>query len=101
MPETAEAAMRRACDLILQGDFFSAMSELTPEAMNDAMALGAGLTGIPLPQSYELSPPRQVGEDTRYDVVFRAGEREIRAFAGWRLIGDDWKITSIGIESMT
>jgi len=101
MSETAEDAMRRACDLILKGDFFSAMADLTPEVMADAMNLGAGMTGIPLPDSYELSAPESVGEDTRYRVVFKAGTREMRAFAHWRQFDGAWKITAIGIESTT
>jgi hypothetical protein len=29
-----EDAMRRACDALLQGDLFTAMADLTPEAIN-------------------------------------------------------------------
>ena len=93
--------MRRACDLIMAGDFFNALADLTPEAMAEAMNLGMGMTGLPLPESYELSTPQQVGEDTRYDVTFKSGVREMRAFASWRQIDGAWKITSIGIESTT
>ena len=35
--ETAEDAMRRACDAILRGDLMTAMQDLSPEAMNEAM----------------------------------------------------------------
>jgi hypothetical protein len=101
MSETAEDAMRRACELIMKGDFFAAMADLTPEAMADAMNLGAGMTGIPLPESYELSQAEPSGEDTRYRVVFKAGDREMRAFADWRQIDGAWKITAIGIEATT
>jgi hypothetical protein len=101
MPETADEAMRRACELIMAGDFFSAMADLTPEAMADAMNLGMGMTGLPLPEGYELEAPEQVGEDTRYHVTFKSGERRMRAFANWRQIDGAWKIAAIGIESTT
>jgi hypothetical protein len=99
--ETAEAAMRRACDLIMAGDFFNAMADLTPEAMAEAMNLGMGMQGLPLPESYVLSEPEQTGDDTRYEVTFKAGEREMIAFAAWRQIDGAWKIASIGIVSTT
>ncbi len=101
MPETAAEAMARCCSLIMAGDFFTAMADLTPEAMADAMQLGAGMTGIPLPETYEIGPPETVGEDTRFHVLFKSGVREMRAFATWRQIDGTWKIVAIGIESTT
>ena len=47
--------MRRCCDALLQGDLFTAMADLTPEAVNAAMVLGSSIAERgALPESYTL-----------------------------------------------
>ena len=94
---TPEAAMRRACDAILAGDIYGAMADLTPEAVNEAMGLAAGITTVPMPQSYELDSHEVLNGDHRYGVVFQTSGPELRAQATWRLVDGAWKIVSIGV----
>jgi len=42
-----EDAMRRACDALIAGDLFTAMADLTNEALNEAMSISAGITQVP------------------------------------------------------
>jgi hypothetical protein len=102
MPDiTAEKAMRSACDLILRGDIMGAMADLTPEAMNDAMGLAAGLTGLTLPESYMIESHQVNGDEHRFRVRFKAAERELSAWATWREIDGAWKITQISVDGIT
>ena len=95
--------MRRACDAILQGDVFTAMADLTPEAVTEAMALAVGLTAVPTPLSYEIESHESDGREYRYGVLFRTSAQDFRASASWREVDGAWKITSIrileGLES--
>lgn len=94
---TPEAAMRRACDAILAGDIYGAMADLTPEAVNEAMGLAAGITTVPMPQSYTIESHEELNGDHRYGVRFLTSGPELNAQATWRLIGGAWKIVSIGV----
>jgi hypothetical protein len=95
---TAEEAMRNACDLILRGDIMSAMADLTPEAMNDAMALAGGLSGLTLPESYEIESHEEDAGEHRFRVRFVTVQRNLTASATWRDVDGAWKITGITIE---
>ncbi len=88
--------MRRACDSIIAGDYMLAMEDLTPEAMQEAMSLAAGLTSIPQPTSYSLEPEDAVLGEQRFRVRFRAAGEELVAWAAWRRVDGAWKITAIG-----
>lgn len=97
---TAEQAMRRACDLILAGDYMTVVADLTPEAYADAMALAAGLTTVPVPQSYTIESEEMQGEDHAFRVRFKTSLRDFDATAAWRQIEDAWKIVSIKVEGL-
>ena len=92
-----EPAMRRACDALLQGDVYTAMADLTPEAVNEAMALAAGLTAVPAPESYELDSHEEDAGEHRYGVRFKTSAQDFRATASWRQVDGAWKIISIRI----
>jgi hypothetical protein len=89
--------MRRACDAILQGDIYTAMADLTPEAVNEAMSLAAGLTAVPMPQSYDIESHEEVDGEHRFGVRFKTSAQDFRASASWRAFDGAWKITSIKI----
>lgn len=97
---TAEAAMRRACDAILTGDVMAAMQDLSPEAFNDAMAMGANVAMLPTPQSYEFEVSETVGDEERFVVRFKTSAQDIIAKASWRQIDGAWKIVSITAEGL-
>jgi hypothetical protein len=97
---TAEQAMRRACDLILAGDFFAVAADLTPEAYNDAMLLATGLTGVPLPDSYTLASHSVSGADHVFRVTFHTSVRDFDATAAWREVDGAWKIASIKVDGL-
>ena len=90
--------MRRVCDAILAGDFYGAMADLTLEAANQAMALGAGLAGELLPESYVIESHEEVDGEHRFGVRFVTPARDFRASATWKAIDGAWKITAIGVE---
>lgn len=97
--ETAEQAMRRVCDSIMQGDYLSPMNDLTAEAMNEIMTIGAGLTGIQAPQRYVIEGHEEQGDEHRFRVRFTLPDREIVASASWRNVGGAWKIAAINVEA--
>ena len=92
--------MRRACDALLAGDYMLAMADLTPEALNDAMTLGAGLTTVPVPQSCAIESHEEGGGEHRFVVLFRTSLRDFRATATWRLVDGAWKIVAISVEGL-
>jgi hypothetical protein len=98
--ETAEDAMRRACDCIMRGDIMSALQDLTPEAFNEALAMGGEITSLSTPQSYELVSREESDGEHRFAVRFKTTERDVVAKATWRLIDGAWKITSISAEGL-
>jgi hypothetical protein len=97
---SAEAAMRRACDFILAGDFFSAMADLTPEAANQAMALAAGSASVPMPTSYEIISFQEWEGLHRFRIRFVTPERDFMTWANWRQIDGAWKIVDLGVEDL-
>lgn len=92
--------MRRACDAILQGDVYTAMADLTPEAMNEAMAFAVDLTGVPAPLSYDIESHEIMAGEHRYGVVFWTAASNLRASASWRQVDGAWKITSVRLEGV-
>jgi hypothetical protein len=98
--ETAEDAMRRACDAILVGDVMTAMQDLSPEAFNEAMTMGANISMLATPQSYEVESRETVGEEQRFVVRFKTSAQDIVAKASWRDFGAGWKIVSISAEGL-
>jgi hypothetical protein len=99
--DSPEAAMRRACDFILQGDLYSAMADLTPEAMNEAMALANELSGLSLPERYVIESHTQSEDGAhRFGVLFTAGTQQLRASATWRQFAGAWKIASLSVEGL-
>jgi hypothetical protein len=87
--------MRRACDALMQGDIYTAMADLTPEAMGEAMALAAGLSTVPTPLGYDIVSHEEYEGEHRYEVLFRTSAQDYRASTTWREIAGAWKITSI------
>ena len=98
--ETAEDAMRRACDAILAGDVMTAMQDLSPEAMNEAMMMGANIAMLPTPQSYDIESRETAGDEQRFVVRFKTSAQDIVAKASWRDFGGAWKIVSISAEGL-
>ncbi len=98
--ESAEDAMRRACDALLRGDYMTAMADLTPEALNDAMALGVSFTTVPVPESYAVESQEEAGGDQRFVVLFKTSLRDFRATATWRLVEGAWKIAAVGVDGL-
>ncbi len=95
---TAEDAMRRACDFIMQGDIMSALQDLTPEAFNEALAMGAEITSLPTPQSYEIESREESNGEYRFVARFKTTAHDVLARASWKQIDGAWKITSISAE---
>jgi hypothetical protein len=98
--ETAEDAMRRACEAILRGDLMAAMQDLSPEAFNEAMQLGADISMLPTPQSYTVESREVIGNEHRYVARFKTSAQDIVARASWRQIDGAWKITSIAADGL-
>ena len=99
--ETAEDALRRACDAILQGDVMTAMQDLSPEALNDAMAMGANIMGLPIPVSYEVDSHEVVEGEERFVVRFKTSAQDIVVRSTWRQFDGAWKIVSIAVEGLS
>jgi len=97
---TAEDAMRRACDAILVGDVMTAMQDLSPEAMNEAMTAGANIAMLPTPLSYEIESHETVGDEQRFVVRFKTSAQDVVAKTSWRDFGMGWKIVSISAEGL-
>jgi hypothetical protein len=101
MPEiSAEEAMRATCDAIMQGDIMRAMMDFTPDALNQAMALGAGLTAAPSLTGYTIDSHDQQGGEHRFGVRFGTTNGDLRALATWREVDGAWKITAISVEGL-
>ena len=67
--ETAEDAMRRACDSIMRGDIMTALADLTPEAFQEAMVMGANIVSLPTPESYDFTSREELPDGTHRFVV--------------------------------
>ena len=83
----------------MQGDIYTAMADLTPEAMGEAMALATGLTTVPTPQGYEIESHEEAGGEHRYKVLFKTSAQDFRAAVTWRQVGGAWKIASLRLEN--
>ncbi len=92
--------MRRACEAIMAGDYVTAMADITPEALSQAMGLGASLTNIPLPDSFEIESKGELDSEQRFSVSFRAEAKYLTATIGWREIEGAWRISSIGLDDL-
>ena len=93
--------MRRACDSIMRGDIMTALADLTPEAFQEAMVMGANITALPTPESYEFESREELPDGThRYVVRFKTSAQDVIARASWKLIDGGWKITSISAEGL-
>jgi hypothetical protein len=96
-----EDAMRRACDALLAGDLFTAMADLTPEALNEAMTISAGITQIPSASGYVIDAREEVAGEHRFRVRFQTSMGDINARATWRQVAGAWKITSLGVDGLS
>jgi hypothetical protein len=92
--------MRRAADAILRGDIMTAMADLSPEAFNEAMMMGANIAMLPQPQSYEVESREESDGEHRFVVRFKTSAQDILAKATYRRIEGAWKITSISAEGL-
>ena len=99
--ETAEDALRRACDAVLIGDMMTAMQDLSPEAFGEAMIMGANITALPTPVSYEVESREAAGGDERYTVRFKTSAQDIVVRSTWRQFDGAWKIVSIAVEGLS
>ena len=91
--------MRACCDAIIAGDFMTAMAELSPQAMAEAMQMAGNFTGAPMPTSYAIDSEEVVNGDHVFKLHFANGERSLNATCGWGQIEGAWKITTIHIDS--
>ena len=92
--------MRRACDAIMRGDVMTAMQDLSPEAFNEAMAMGANIAVLHTPVSYDFESREVVDGDHRFVVRFKTSAQDVIARASWRNIDGAWKIVSISAEGL-
>jgi hypothetical protein len=99
--ETPADKMRACCEAILAGDFMTAMAELSPEAMMEAMTMAGSFTGAPMPTSYGIDSKEVVDGQHQFKLHFSSGERELRGHCTWGQVEGAWKITSIGVESVS
>ena len=97
--ETPADKMRACCDAILAGDFMTAMAELSPQAMAEAMQMAGSFTGAPMPTTYAIDSEEVVNGDHVFKLHFNAGERQLNATCGWGQLEGAWKITTIRIDS--
>jgi hypothetical protein len=91
--------MRRACDALIAGDLFTAMADLTNEALNEAMSISAGITQVPSASGYEIESHEETGGDHRFRVRFDTNQGAVIAHATWRQVDGFWKVTSLGVDS--
>jgi len=99
--ESAEDAMRRACDSIMRGDIMTALADLTPEAFQEAMVMGANIVSLPTPESYDFDSREELPDGTqRFVVRFKTSAQDIIARASWKQLDGFWKITSISAEGL-
>jgi len=98
--ETAMDRMKASCEAIMQGDFMTAMSELTAEAMSEAMQLAGGFTGAPMPESYKIDSEDMDGEEHKFHVTFKGSAQELTAAVWWGSIEGRWMITKIAVDGM-
>jgi len=99
--ETAEDAMRRACDSIMRGDIMTALADLTPEAFQEAMVMGANIVSLPTPERYDFESREQLPDGThRFVVRFKTSAQDIIARASWKQLDGLWKITSISADGL-
>jgi hypothetical protein len=96
----AEDALRRACDAVLIGDMMTAMQDLSPEAFGEAMIMGANITALPTPVSYEVESREVVDGDERFVVRFKTSAQDIITRSTWRQLDGAWKIVSISAEGL-
>jgi len=96
--DTAADKMRSTCDAIMRGDFMSAMADLTPNAMAEAMQLAGGFTGVPMPEGYTIDNEAVAGDESRFHVTFRGAGQQLSATVGWQMLEGAWKITSIRLD---
>ncbi len=93
--------MRAACEAILQGDMMTALQELTPEALNQAMTLAADTMMLPTPESYEMESHEESADgEHHFRVRFHTTSQDVVATASWRQIDGVWKITAIAAEGL-
>ena len=90
--------MRRACDALLAGDLFTAMADLTNEALNEAMSISAGITQIPTATGYVIDSHEEDGGEHRFHVRFQTSQGDIGARATWREVDGVWRVTSLGVD---
>ena len=92
--------MRRACDALIAGDVFIAMQDLTMDAVNEAMSIGAGITQIPSASSYVIESHEEQDGEHRFRVRFDTSHGPVAAHAVWREIEGAWKVTSLGVDGL-
>ena len=92
--------MRRAADALVRGDIMTAMADLSPEAYNDAMTMGANIAMLPQPHGYEVESREEAGGEHRFVVRFKTTAQDILARASYRQIDGAWKITAISAEGL-
>src|SRR4051812_37505133 len=98
--ETALDRMNASCEAIMQGDFMTAMAELTPEAMSEAMQLAGGFSGAPMPESYKIDSEDMDGDQHKFHVTFKGSGQQIAASVWWAEFGNRWMITKINVDGM-
>lgn len=100
MPDiTVEEAVKANCQAVLGGDMMRIMSDLTPEALNNLMAAGAGgnMGAMPSLTGFDIQSHEQNGDDHVFTVAF-SGDQTFTAIATWRDVGGAWKIADLKME---
>ena len=101
MAETSEveAAMRAACDAIMIGDWLNATAAFTPEALNTATALAAGLmAAAPTLSGYTIDDHEESDATHSFRVRFHTSRGDVRASASWQRLAGAWRIVAVSLE---
>jgi hypothetical protein len=98
MPEP-EDSLRRACDALLAGDIYTAMQDLTMDAVNEAMSISSGITQIPTATGYAIESHEERDGHHHFRIRFDTSGGPINAHATWAQVDGAWKVTSLGVDA--
>ncbi len=90
--ENAEEAAHARAAAVVSGDFGTAVSLMTPEALSIAMELGISNWDY---GSYELRAQDQDGDDYVFEFTYHSAAGALTLRDRFRNIDGDWKIIDI------
>ena len=84
--------MERHAKAMIAQDFGRLMADLTPEAMAQAQAAGAGFQTL---TGYEIESHTQEGDEHTFQVKYTGPSATLSIRETWRKIGTDWQVVAI------